>query len=239
MTPARALTTAAALGVAATCGYLTARHTLRAELDAIRHTAHHDPLTGAYNRAGLAATADDLIHTAHTARRPIVVALVDLVGFKAVNDTHGHDAGDHILTVVASRLHGIAGPAGITARLGGDEFAILTTGPAARLGDADTWLSGWLPRTHHRLTTATVHGQQSLAVGATLGATLAHPGQPASVWLHRADLAMYAARARQSTTAVYDGPADDTSTPVDRPTDRTRDRARPTRRLSRVWGLAG
>lgn len=230
MTPRlRALATASAISAAATAGYLTARHSLRAELATVRHAACHDPLTGIHNRAGLTAAADTLITAAHTTGRPVAVVLVDLVGFKKVNDTHGHDAGDHILTTVAHRLTGIAGPAGLAARLGGDEFAVITTGPATRQNEPDAWLPGWLTHIHAWLTTSVTYHARPLAVGATLGAVLAHPGHPAATWLHRADLAMYAARANRRTTAVY---AATTDTPAMAAADRPRDLARPTSSLA-------
>ncbi|MFI7431865.1 diguanylate cyclase domain-containing protein [Micromonospora sp. NPDC049836] len=231
MTPRlRALVTASAISAAATAGYLTARHSLQAELSTVRHAATHDPLTGICNRAGLTAAADTLIRTAYSAGRHVAVVLVDLVGFKKVNDTHGHDAGDHILTAVANRLTGFAGPAGIAARLGGDEFAVITTGPATRHHDADTWLADWLTHIHTRLTTPVTYHARPLAVGATLGAALADSGYPAATWLHRADLAMYAARAQRRTTAVF---TEHTDTAADqRPTDRPRDLARPTSPLA-------
>ncbi|MEW2380252.1 GGDEF domain-containing protein [Micromonospora sp. NPDC047812] len=231
MTPRlRALATASAISAAVTAGYLTARHSLRAELATVRHAATHDPLTGVHNRAGLFAVADSFITTAHTANRPVAVVLIDLVGFKKVNDTHGHLAGDHILTTVANRLTGIAGPACLAARLGGDEFVVIITGPARGHDDAGTWLAGWLTHTHTRLTTPVTYDDRPLAVGATLGAVLADPSEPAAVWLHRADLAMYAARARRWSTAVFTETAD---TPADsRPIDRPRDLARPTSPLA-------
>ncbi|MET8908231.1 GGDEF domain-containing protein [Micromonospora sp. NPDC004551] len=225
----RALVTASAISAAATAGYLTARHSLRAELSTVRHAATHDPLTGICNRAGLSAAADTLIRTAHTSTRPVAVVLVDLVGFKKVNDTHGHDAGDHILTAVASRLTGIAGPAGLAARLGGDEFAVITTGPATRHHDADIWLADWLTHIHTRLTTPVSYHARPLAVGATLGAALADPAHSAAVWLHRADLAMYVARANRRTTAVFTATTD---TPAMATADRPRDLARPTSPLA-------
>ncbi|MFF0183068.1 GGDEF domain-containing protein [Micromonospora sp. NPDC005223] len=230
MTPRiRILATASAISAAATAGYFTARHSLRAELSTVRHAATHDPLTGICNRAGLTAAADTLIRTAHTAGRPVAVVLVDLVGFKKVNDTHGHDAGDHILATVAHRLTGIAGPAGIAARLGGDEFAVITTGPATRRDDAEPWLADWLTHIHTRLTTPVTYHARPLAVGATLGAALADPGHPATAWLHRADLAMYAARAHRRTTAVF---TNTTNTPATTTADRPRDLARPTSPLA-------
>jgi diguanylate cyclase (GGDEF)-like protein len=211
-----------ALGVAATAGYLTARRALRADLTAAHHAATHDPLTGIRNRAGLAAAADTVITTGN----PAVVALVDLVGFKKVNDTHGHDAGDHILTVTADRLTRIAGRDGITARLGGDEFALITTAPTA---DASDWLTG----IHHRLTEPVTYHGATLAVGATVGAVLATPAHPAALWLHRADLAMYNARANRRTTAIHTDFTDTTAPAIaPRPDQRARDLARPTSHLA-------
>ncbi|BCJ64610.1 GGDEF domain-containing protein [Polymorphospora rubra] len=226
--------TAAVVALAGTAGYLTARRSLRAELAATRRAAATDPLTGIANRAGLTQAADRFIATAYQAGRPVVVALVDLVGFKAVNDRHGHDAGDHILTVVAARLRGIAGPAGIAARLGGDEFAIVTTGPASGGADADGWLAGWLPRIHARVTTPASYEGGSLAVGATIGATLAGPGHSIGAWLSAADAAMYAARANRTVTAIT------TAVPpaAGSDTGRRRDQARPTSHVSGVDGRA-
>lgn len=222
---------AAALGLAATAGWLTARRTYRTRLADARHSATHDPLTGALNRAGLLADADRFIDAAAREHRPVVVALVDLVGFKQVNDTYGHDAGDHILTTIAARLAGIAGPAGLTCRLGGDEFVVVTTGTPSRQADADVWLAGWLPHIHARLTTPVTYQGQPLAVGATIGGTLAGPGQPVGVWLSTADRAMYAAREQRTTTAIA-LPA--TQSPASRPGVRVRELARPTSRLAAV-----
>ncbi|MEV7227277.1 GGDEF domain-containing protein [Polymorphospora sp. NPDC051019] len=216
-TLAGALRYLAAVGIAATAGYLTARHTLLGDLAAARHAATHDPLTGIRNRAGLTATADSAIAAGRT-----VVALVDLVGFKKVNDTYGHDAGDHILTATADRLTDIAGPDGIAARLGGDEFALITEVPGS--------LPDWLSPLHARLTAPVTYHGRHLAVGVTVGAVLADPGQPVAVWLYRADLAMYAARSERRASAVF---TDHTEAAADmRPVERVRDLARPTSPLT-------
>ena len=227
--PARAAALAVTAIGAAAAGWLTARRMLGAELAATRHAATHDALTGITNRAGLTSDADALIAAGHAAGRPVVVLLVDLVGFKAVNDTHGHDAGDAILQAVAGRLANVAGPAGIAARLGGDEFAVITTGPPNTAADPHAWLAGWLTRLHARLIIPVDVDGRPLAVGATIGATLAHPDQPAAVWLTAADAAMYTARARRTTTAITTGPP---APPVNRPADRVRTRRRPTSRLA-------
>ncbi len=219
-TPARPVGALAAMGLAATAGYLTARRNLRQQLAAAHHAATHDALTGIRNRAGLAALADSYITHQHRAGQLVVVALVDLVGFKSVNDTHGHAAGDHILTTTAHRLRMFA-PGGIAARLGGDEFALITTGP---ITDRAAGL-------HALLTKPVGHDGRTLAVGATIGACSATPAATAAVWLHRADLAMYDARHRRATTATY---TDALASRIDaaRPAQRTRDTARPTSRLA-------
>lgn len=215
-----------ALGAAA-AGWLTARRALAAELAATRYAATHDPLTGIHNRAGLTAASDALISAGHAAGRLVVVLLVDLVGFKAVNDTHGHDAGDAILTTVAGRLATIAEPAGIAARLGGDEFAaVVTAGPDRRHND----VSQWLTQLHAHLTIPVSYGGQTLPVGATIGASLARPHLPVGAWLTAADKAMYAARAHRTATAITSTP----HPPDNRPAVRARDKERPTSHLTAI-----
>jgi diguanylate cyclase (GGDEF)-like protein len=86
----------------------------------LSHLAEHDALTGLANRRVL---ADRLGRNGHT-----VLLYVDLDGFKAVNDTYGHAAGDAVLTEVARRLHDTVRTGDLVARLGGDEFAILCGG---------------------------------------------------------------------------------------------------------------
>lgn len=88
-------------------------------------TARRDPLTGLHTRAGWTARAEHLM-----AKHPnALVLLVDLDDFKAINDTHGHAAGDMVLTETARRLTDWCGRHGIAARLGGDEFAAVVTDP--------------------------------------------------------------------------------------------------------------
>ncbi|MEU4621000.1 GGDEF domain-containing protein [Actinoplanes sp. NPDC023801] len=86
---------------------------------ALQHQASHDALTGLPNRGRLAAYADEF------AGRPLAVLLLDLNGFKQVNDTYGHAAGDLLLHEVGTRLTAALGPDGMAGRLGGDEFLVL------------------------------------------------------------------------------------------------------------------
>ncbi|MEV5798801.1 GGDEF domain-containing protein [Streptomyces collinus] len=93
-------------------------------------TARRDPLTGLHTRAGFTARAERLL----TKHPGALLVLVDLDDFKAINDTHGHPAGDTVLTATARRLGAWCGRHGIAARLGGDEFAAIVTDPARTPG---------------------------------------------------------------------------------------------------------
>jgi diguanylate cyclase (GGDEF)-like protein len=94
--------------------------TLQAEQDS-RHRARHDPLTGLLNRSGLMETLD-----AHYSNSPrFILFYLDLDGFKPINDTFGHQAGDRILQAVADRLRSSIRADDIVSRLGGDEFVIV------------------------------------------------------------------------------------------------------------------
>jgi diguanylate cyclase (GGDEF)-like protein len=111
------------------CGYLLGRicarsrsRRLRTDLAAARWLAEHDQLTGLLNRAG----AEHHYETETAAGRALTAVLIDLDGFKAVNDTWGHHVGDAELGAVADRLAAACVPLGAVAtRLAGDEFLLL------------------------------------------------------------------------------------------------------------------
>ncbi|MFI2225547.1 GGDEF domain-containing protein [Streptomyces fradiae] len=84
--------------------------------------ARRDPLTGLHTRAGWTTRAERILSTSPAA----LVLLVDLDDFKAINDTHGHAAGDAVLVATADRLSAWCGRTGTPARLGGDEFTAIT-----------------------------------------------------------------------------------------------------------------
>ena len=95
----------------------------------LRHAAMHDPLTELPNRTlFLDRTQHDLHLAGRNGQWPAVL-YIDLDGFKPVNDTYGHQAGDLLLKVFAQRLHECVRTADTAARLGGDEFAVLLHGP--------------------------------------------------------------------------------------------------------------
>ncbi|QIG51205.1 bifunctional diguanylate cyclase/phosphodiesterase [Nordella sp. HKS 07] len=117
------------MGVVVTA-WANLRATMRSQKEA-EHAATHDFLTGLPNRASLLATplSDD-----KTLRMQpdVCVVFLDLDGFKDVNDTHGHFAGDRALLGCTAGFSHIAAGNGLLARVGGDEFAFLTTGPDAQ-----------------------------------------------------------------------------------------------------------
>src|SRR5205085_11094798 len=98
----------------------------RKEVEArLAHRASHDELTGLPNRGVLEERMLLAVNRQRRERRPISVLYLDFDGFKRVNDTYGHDAGDYLLVAVAKRLTALVRPTDIVSRLGGDEFAIL------------------------------------------------------------------------------------------------------------------
>src|ERR1700674_1998586 len=96
---------------------------ISAELEA-RNLARHDPLTGLPNRRFFAEKLDECLRGASDTQR-LAVLMLDLDGFKLINDTHGHAVGDNALIAFAERMSGVIRPDTILARVGGDEFAIL------------------------------------------------------------------------------------------------------------------
>lgn len=94
---------------------------------ALRHIAYHDALTGLPNRALLIdRLRQDMGRVRRNGQR-LALAYIDLDGFKAVNDTHGHEVGDRLLVEIARRMRGVLREADTVARLGGDEFAAIFT----------------------------------------------------------------------------------------------------------------
>jgi len=146
----------------------------------LQHAAFHDSLTGLPNRALLWQR----LVAAQAGGAAYAVMLVDLDGFKQVNDRLGHQAGDEVLRAVAERLSHTAGPSATVARLGGDEFAVVLGDggkPAAALAEAlkDCFIAPF------RLSAG------PLRVGGTVGCAVGNPGQSPDEVLAAADQAMY------------------------------------------------
>ena len=94
--------------------------------------AFHDGLTGLANRALFRDRLDHALAQGRARATSLAVLLVDLDGFKQVNDSLGHDAGDQLLQQIAERFSAVSRPSDTLARLGGDEFALLLEGANER-----------------------------------------------------------------------------------------------------------
>jgi diguanylate cyclase (GGDEF)-like protein len=93
-----------------------------------RSAAVVDPLTGMLNRSALDSRAAELEHQSAETLEPVGMAVLDLDGFKAVNDAHGHTTGDQVLAETAARLRGQLRASDVAYRMGGDEFVVLLPG---------------------------------------------------------------------------------------------------------------
>jgi diguanylate cyclase (GGDEF)-like protein len=100
----------------------------------LRHQALHDALTGLPNRVLALDRAEQMLARARRRHTPAAALYIDLDGFKHINDTFGHSAGDELLRIVAARLRGIVRESDTAARLGGDEFIVLAEGSSLDAG---------------------------------------------------------------------------------------------------------
>ncbi|MBW3659949.1 MAG: diguanylate cyclase, partial [Actinobacteria bacterium] len=164
------------------------------------HQAHHDSLTSLPNRKLLHDRMTEVMATAERrGDRTTALLFIDLDRFKEVNDTLGHQAGDHLLRLVAHRIEEVVRPGDTVARLGGDEFAVLL--PAVVDADAAVVVA-------ERIRTAILRPFQLqellLDLDASIGIALQSPLAIGPEQLMRAaDVAMYHAKANRSGVAVY------------------------------------
>jgi len=159
------------------------------EHQALHSLAHTDALTGLPNRRGLDLALDAALPRAG-GEAPLALYLLDLDGFKAVNDSLGHDGGDALLVQVGRRLRALLRASDIVARLGGDEFVVVSPGVA---GEAAAFAVG--RKMLDAFKEPFVVAGQPCRVGLTIGFALApHDGTQAADLLRRADAAMYAGK---------------------------------------------
>jgi diguanylate cyclase (GGDEF)-like protein len=184
----RSLLFSAAAGVtavAATAGYAAASFRLQPRLHRAEAQLRTDALTGAANRAGLMADLDRRSAGEHD----FVVTLLDLDGFKQVNDTLGHAAGDRVLVDVVQRLQAVVDSVdGLVARLSGDEFVVVATSLSA---EASTDLGNAIVLA----TAEPLLGDTDRLVSASVGLVHALPGDDGRRLLATADHLMYQAKA--------------------------------------------
>jgi len=158
--------------------------------------ARTDELTGLMNRRGFLEALDGMLAT--NAPQPLALTIVDLNGFKEINDSFGHLAGDQLLHMVAERFRGLIPPGGLLARLGGDEFGIVTPAESASSG---LTVAEALRRT---LDVAFEIEGMMVRVGAAVGVAL-HPAHAntRSTLFRCADVAMYDAKRTHRRVSMY------------------------------------
>ncbi len=163
----------------------------------IREQAQTDELTGLANRRALYEQVERVLTTA-SAQSPAALLLLDLDGFKEVNDSLGHHAGDHLLRQIGPRIGPVLRGNDLLARLGGDEFAVLL--PDAGLEEAETVAHALRARI---LEPITVEGIR-LHVGVSIGVAGAPvPAATVEELMRCADVAMYTAKAQRAGVHVY------------------------------------
>ncbi len=162
------------------------------KLDELESATQHDPLTGLLNRAGLQSWLARALAQARTEPSGLLVMVGDLDGFKQVNDTQGHAAGDNLLQEVGRRLQSSVRTRDAVARIGGDEFVVVLHAPLG-LGDRLALETGH--RLWSRVTEPYVIGGETIAIGLSLGgAGWPEDDRQLDLVLNKADAALYAAK---------------------------------------------
>lgn len=160
--------------------------------DQLAHEAMHDTLTLLPNRRFFNDWLEKSVAIAQRNNFSIAVLFIDLDGFKQVNDRFGHDAGDQVLRVSASRFQGLLRESDLLARLGGDEFVILVS-----QAPANAELSVLAERLVGTLAEPIGIGRETAQVGASIGiAVFPRDAHSVDSLLRAADKAMYQAKAR-------------------------------------------
>lgn len=162
----------------------------------LRRSAYCDTLTGLPNRAAINEELETRIAAAHVGHTGLAVMLVDLDGFKAVNDVQGHLAGDELLQEIARRFASPSYKDCFVARLGGDEFVVIPN-----FASDVPALETYARQVMHDLSTPVATGDCQANISGTIGIALLHAGDTRRDMLRRADQALYAAKNNQRGTA--------------------------------------
>ncbi len=179
---ARAGFALAVIGCVATAALAARLCRARRRLADAELAANTDELTGLGNRRALLAALDAVLRT----DQPVALLLLDLDGFKSINDTYGHGFGDLVLRVVAHRMTQTLGHRGPVSRLGGDEFATIV------YADDPSILRACTDRVRAALTRPIHVASTDVLIGVSIGCSVRSPADGhLTDLLHRADVAMY------------------------------------------------
>ena len=175
---------------------------LREELDRVRLLIHADPMTGALNRRGLSAAFARESARADRHGASLCIAMIDLDGFKGVNDTYGHQAGDNVLLHLVNLARETLRPSDVIARYGGEEFVILL--PSTGL-DSGAETIRRLQRT--LVNNPYLHHGKPIQITFSAGVALRKQSEPETALIERSDEAMYRAK-NASKNCVMTSPSD-------------------------------
>ncbi|KAF0812253.1 putative signaling protein [Andreprevotia sp. IGB-42] len=173
------------------------------EEERLRHMADHDMLTGLPNRRAFTMAVTQGLARANRINRELALMFLDLDGFKAVNDQHGHDAGDVLLRQFSSRIISSVRQCDVVCRLGGDEFVVLLEGLGDGGQDAAVVAQKIIAQMKLPFTLPEVTVHVTTSIGISLYAP--HSGASADVLLAQADDALYAAKRAGKNRYAYAG----------------------------------
>ncbi len=184
-----------AIGFLAIMGviFLLARFGMEA-INEVNRMALVDPLSELPNRRALRSELDKQAK-AHV---PLSLAFIDLDGFKAVNDAHGHAVGDALITDYARMLKEVSPGSAMVARLGGDEFAVLFVGD-----QASSAIRKFADRLIKQLRKPFRLGERTIVVGASVGLSESNGSLTVIELMRRADIAMYASKTEKKGAARW------------------------------------
>jgi diguanylate cyclase (GGDEF)-like protein len=176
---------------------------LQSQEQQMRHMAQHDPLTGLPNRLSMQQRLALAMEIAKRNRKKLAVMMVDLDGFKRLNDTRGHRSGDHVLAQIAGRLRTSVRGSDTVARYGGDEFVVLA-GELDRAEDVGNIAEKIADMVSLPLSIDGVTENIGCSIGISI---FPDHAEDAEGLIERADRAMYAAKAAKNVRYAFFSPS--------------------------------
>lgn len=171
------------------------------QMERILYESEHDPLTHLFNRRAGDQLLEFMLEKAKRSSEQLVLLLIDLDGFKEVNDNFGHEAGDKVLIEVANRLKATIRKEDILIRLGGDEFVIAFNLAGESRDEIDHFVDNLFGRFE---TEIQLEDANSVSIGSSIGiAVFPQDGETIEALMANADSAMYQAKREGKNRALY------------------------------------